>query len=71
MSKKLFSFPKIIYLMKQYTIVKESSMWSTKQLIARVEKILNEKNQEGYQIVSVSFGLNIWWIPTAFITICK
>jgi hypothetical protein len=57
--------------MKQYTIVKESSMWSTKQLIARVEKILNEKNQEGYQIVSVSFGLNIWWIPTAFITICK
>jgi hypothetical protein len=57
--------------MKQYTIVKESSMWSTKQLIAKVEKILNEKNQEGYQIVSVSFGLNIWWIPTAFITICK
>ncbi len=46
-------------------------MWSTKQLITRVEKILNEKNQEGYQIVSVSFGLNIWWIPTAFITICK
>lgn len=57
--------------MKQYTIVKESSMWSTKQLITRVEKLLNEKNQEGYQIVSVSFGLNIWWIPTAFITICK
>lgn len=57
--------------MKQYTIIKESSMWSTKQLITRVEKILNEKNQEGYQIVSVSFGLNIWWIPTAFITICK
>jgi hypothetical protein len=57
--------------MKQYTIVKESSMWSTKQLIAKVEKLLNEKNQEGYQIVSVSFGLNIWWIPTAFITICK
>jgi hypothetical protein len=40
-------------------------------LIAKVEKLLNEKNQEGYQIVSVSFGLNIWWIPTAFITICK
>ncbi len=57
--------------MKQYTIVTESSMWSTKQLIAKVEKLLNEKNQEGYQIVSVSFGLNIWWIPTAFITICK
>jgi hypothetical protein len=57
--------------MKQYTIFKESSMWSTKHLITRVEKLLNEKNQEGYQIVSVSFGLNIWWIPTAFITICK
>jgi hypothetical protein len=57
--------------MKQYTIIKESSMWSTKELTIRVEKILNTKAQEGFQIVSVSFGLNIWWIPTAFITICK
>jgi hypothetical protein len=46
-------------------------MWSTKELTIRVEKILNTKAQEGFQIVSVSFGLNIWWIPTAFITICK
>jgi len=46
-------------------------MWSTSTLTTRVEKILNEKTRDGYEIVTVSFGVNLWWMPTAFITICK
>jgi hypothetical protein len=46
-------------------------MWSTDSLKRDVEKILNEKASEGYEIVSVAFGFNLWWMPTAFITICK
>jgi translation elongation factor EF-1beta len=57
--------------MKTYSIIEESTMWSTKSLKEKVEKILNEKTKEGYEIVTVAFGLNIWWMPTAFITVCK
>jgi translation elongation factor EF-1beta len=57
--------------MKTYSIIEESTMWSTKSLKEKVEKILNEKTKEGYKIVTVAFGLNIWWMPTAFITVCK
>jgi hypothetical protein len=46
-------------------------MWSTAKLKQQVEKILNEKTQDGYEVVSVAFGLNIWWIPTAYITLRK
>jgi len=46
-------------------------MWSTSSLTAEVEKVLNEKTSDGYEIVTVSFGINMWWMPTAFITICK
>lgn len=49
----------------------ESSMWSTTKLKRKVETILNEKTKDGYEIVSVAFGLNIWWIPTAYITLSK
>jgi hypothetical protein len=48
-----------------------SSMWSTEALRQDVEKLLNEKTKAGYEVVSVSFGLNLWWIPTAFITFKK
>ena len=44
-------------------------MWSTNSLIEEVEYVLNEKSKEGYEIVSVAFGVNLWWMPTAFITI--
>ena len=57
--------------MKTYKIIKLSAMWSTSTLTTRVEKILNEKTRDGYEIVTVSFGVNLWWMPTAFITICK
>lgn len=33
--------------------------------------MLNEKTMEGWEIVSVSFGVNIWWVATAYITLCK
>ena len=57
--------------MKTYTIISESSMWSTAKLKSRVELVLNEKTQEGYEIVSVAFGLNVVWVPTAYITLKK
>jgi hypothetical protein len=57
--------------MKNYTIILETEFWSTKALKNKVENILNEKTAEGFEIVSVSFGLNLWWLPTAYITICK
>jgi hypothetical protein len=57
--------------MKTYSVISESSMWSTAKLKEKVEKILNEKTKDGYEVVSVAFGLNIWWIPTAYITLRK
>lgn len=54
-----------------YSVISESSMWSTDTLKQKVERILNEKTRDGYEIVSVAFGVNIWWLPTAFITLRK
>jgi len=57
--------------MKTYSIITVSTMWLTNSLKQKVEKTLNEKTIEGYEVVTVAFGLNIWWIPTAFITLRK
>lgn len=57
--------------MKNYSIIKLSTMWSTNGLKNDVERLLNQKNAQGYEIVSVAFGVNLWWKPTAFITIRK
>lgn len=57
--------------MKTYEVIKCSTMWSTSSLTADVEQILNQKTREGYEIVTVAFGVNMWWMPTAYITICK
>ncbi len=46
-------------------------MWSTSELKRKVEIILNEKTKDGFEVVSVAFGVNKWWIPTAYITLCK
>ena len=54
-----------------YSVITESTMWSTDTLKQKVERILNEKTREGYEIVSVAFGVNMWWLPTAFITLRK
>jgi hypothetical protein len=57
--------------MKKYSIVRVNSWWSTKQLITKAEQLIQEKANEGYEITSVSFGFDVWWISTAYITICK
>lgn len=57
--------------MKQFRIFKISNMWSTSSLTRDVENKLKKLTNEGYEIVSVSFALNVWWIPTAFITTSK
>ncbi|MFD0799213.1 hypothetical protein ACFQZJ_17190 [Maribacter chungangensis] len=45
--------------MKNYEIIKLSTMRSTEGLKNDVERILNEKSKQGYEIVSVSFGINL------------
>jgi hypothetical protein len=57
--------------MKTFTILTIKNSWSTNKLKIEVEKVLNEKTQEGYEIVSVDFGYTIWGIPVAYITICR
>lgn len=57
--------------MKTFSVIRFSTMWSIKSLTRRVEKLLSEKDQEGYEIVTVSFGINLWMMPTAYITVCK
>ncbi|WP_405248130.1 hypothetical protein [Cellulophaga sp. Asnod2-G02] len=57
--------------MKNYSIIKMDSSWSTEQLRIDVERFVNQKSREGYEITMVAFGVNLWWMPTAFITICK
>ena len=57
--------------MKTYRIIKLSTWWSTSSLTTEVEKLLNEKVHDGYEIVAVAFGVNLWWMPTAFVTVCK
>jgi hypothetical protein len=57
--------------MKTYSVISASSKWSTSELKRKVEIILNEKTRDGYEVVSVAFGVNIWWIPTAYITLSK
>lgn len=57
--------------MKKYSIIKRSNCWSAETLRLEVEKLINEKSAEGYEIVTVSFGTNVWYAPTAYITLCK
>jgi hypothetical protein len=57
--------------MKTYEVIIVSTMCSTNKLKNKVEAILNEISKNGHEIVTVSFGVNMWWMPTAFITICK
>jgi hypothetical protein len=57
--------------MKNFVVMTASSMWSTKKLTNEVEKILNQKASEGYELVSISVGVNIWWAPTAYMTFSK
>jgi hypothetical protein len=55
--------------MKQFKVIRKSHWFSTTRLSMEVERELKELTNNGYEIISVSFGFNIWWIPTAFITV--
>jgi len=57
--------------MKDYSVIKLSTNWSTETLRLEVENLINNKVNQGYEIVTVAFGINMWWIPTAFVTIKK
>jgi len=57
--------------MNTYKTLKYSTMWSTSALTQKVEQLLTEKENEGWRIVSVAFGTNLWYAPTAFITLKK
>ena len=56
--------------MKKYTVVSVSEFWSRKRLKQKVEKILDEAVNDGFEIVSISFA-NWGAIPMAYITLCK
>jgi hypothetical protein len=57
--------------MKTYKVESISSMYSTKKLNEHLEKLLNERAQEGYEVVSINYSYNILSIPTVYITFCK
>lgn len=55
--------------MTAYKIFKVSTWWSTTTLIRRTENTLSVIEEQGHEIVTVSFGVDILMRPTAFITI--
>lgn len=56
--------------MKKYNVIYVSEFWSRRNLKLKVEKILNESSNNGFEIVSVSFA-NWGALPMAYITLCK
>lgn len=45
--------------MKKYEIIKISEMWSTNTLKRNIETLINEKSNDGYEIITVAFGVNL------------
>jgi len=43
--------------------------WTSNSLRRKVEYVLNNEIEEGWEVVSVGNGLNNWFAPVAFITI--
>jgi len=44
--------------MKKYVIIKISEIWSTNILKRNVENLINKKSNDGYEIITVAFGVN-------------
>lgn len=57
--------------MKKLEIIRVSDWWSTSSLMKKAEDVANQKSLEGYEIVSISFGLSVWMIVSAYISITK
>jgi hypothetical protein len=67
----MFLYKQLQLQMKNYLIIRKTNIWSLKSLVTEVENILNEKTKEGYKVITVSFGTNLWWFPMAFITLAR
>ncbi len=50
--------------MKEYKILRVSNAWSTNKLQEEAQKLINQKNSEGWEVVSVSFGYTIWLVSS-------
>jgi hypothetical protein len=57
--------------MKTYQLLAASDAWSIKKMRAKAENLMNEKVAEGYEINIVTFGYNMWMMPTLYITVSK
>lgn len=57
--------------MKEYKVEVVTKGLFTSKLPAAVARKLSDETAMGWEIVTVSFGLSLWWIPTAFITFQK
>ncbi|GAB3721929.1 DUF4177 domain-containing protein [Spirosoma lituiforme] len=57
--------------MKEYQILRVSNFWSTKTLREDAQKLINEKSAEGWEVVSVSFGVTVWLVLSFYITLSK
>lgn len=57
--------------MEQFKIITLSNVWSSKNLTRKVEQELKTLSAGGYEIISVNFSFNYWWILTAYITVKK
>jgi hypothetical protein len=57
--------------MKTYQVLTASDAWSIQKMRAKAETLMNEKVAEGYEINFVTFGYNMWMMPTLYITVSK
>jgi hypothetical protein len=50
--------------MKKFEIIRVSDWWSTNSLMEKAENIVNQKSQEGFEIVSISFSVSVGMNPS-------
>lgn len=57
--------------MKKYKVKTVSKGLFASKLPGAVERMLREQTAQGWEIVSVSFSLSLWWIPVAYLTFSR
>ncbi len=57
--------------MKEYQIIRVSNFWSTKTLREETQALINQKSAEGWEVVSVSFGVTIWLVLSFYVTLSR
>ncbi len=55
--------------MTDYKVFTYSTMWSTQKLTQRVERELSKLDADGWEVISVSFGMDVRGMITAFVTV--